>query len=143
MAGIDPLTWRASHFERATRELLRAWPSVRWRVVGSCMAPALPEGSRVLLASAARVPPRVGDVVLARFADGLRLHRLVWAGGQWRTQSDRAWIFDARLRPEDVLATVVGVEGEKLAPRRVGRALRSLARTALRLVQLRLGGPGR
>jgi hypothetical protein len=103
------------------------------------MEPAIPEGACVRLASAARVPPRIGDVVLARFTDGLRLHRLVWAGPHaWRTQSDRAWICDARLRREDVLATVVGVDGSDVKTRRAGRAFVSLLRTALRMLRLRL-----
>jgi len=135
MVEIATLRWRAADFERAARELLQAWPNVQWRVAGSCMEPAIPEGACVRLASAARVPPRVGDVVLARFADGLRLHRLVWAGRAWRTQSDRSPSVDARLRREDVLATVVGVEGSDVPPRRVGRALVSLLRSLLRWAQ--------
>jgi hypothetical protein len=101
----------------------------------------------VLLADAERHPPRFGDVVLARNADGLRLHRLVWAprrsGRSWRTQADVAPLFDRRVSRSDVLATVLLVEGRKGSPRRVTRAAASLLRSLLaclsRLIAPRAG----
>jgi hypothetical protein len=77
------------------------------------MEPALKAGEAVLLVSARSHRPRVGDVVLARHAAGLRLHRLVWAPplARWRTKADRASAWDPGLRPRDVLGTVVAIEG--------------------------------
>ena len=96
-------------------------------VTGDCMAPSLRAGDRVQLE---RRPPKVGDVVLARHARGLSLHRLVWgppfSTTGWRTKADRARLFDERLDPPAVLATVVAVEG-RTPPRSEWRALRSLA----------------
>lgn len=144
MAEIATLTWRAADFETAARDLLRGFAGVAWRVVGTCMEPAIPEGATVVLENVERARPRFGDVVLARFADGIRLHRLVWAPRRasraWRTQADRAWLFDARLRREDVLATVVSVEGDAASPRRVWRAVALLFRSLKRSLRLRLIG---
>ena len=64
--------------EELLRECLSAFPHVRLTVTGRCMEPALRHGERVHLVGARRRRPRVGDVVLARQKDGLRLHRLVW-----------------------------------------------------------------
>jgi hypothetical protein len=96
-------------------------------VTGDCMAPSLRAGDRVQLE---RRAPTIGDVVLARHARGLSLHRLVWrppffAPRAWRTKADRALLFDERLDPTAILATVVAVEG-RTPPRSRWRALRSL-----------------
>jgi hypothetical protein len=116
-------------------DCLASFPHVRLTVTGTCMEPALAHGERVHLVSAARRPPRVGDVVLARQKQGLRLHRLVlgppflpgWA--PWRTKADRGVLLDPPLAAEDVLATIVSVEGRPGArPRRMLRALVSLSR---------------
>jgi hypothetical protein len=91
----------------------------------------------VHLVAAARRAPRVGDVVLARQKDGLRLHRLVWGPplarrGSWRTKADRGRLLDPPIRSQDVLATVSVVESRPAArARRPLRALRSLAAGAL------------
>jgi len=138
------VSWDGAAFEAAARELLRGFPSLRLRVSGTCMEPAIPEGATVVLESAERARPRFGDVVLARHAAGLRLHRLVWApapaGRAWRTQADRGCLFDARLRREDVLATVVEIVGMAAPPRRVRRAAASLLRSLLRWLRLRMPG---
>lgn len=137
------MSWDERAFEAVARDLLGAFLSVRLRVSGTCMEPAVPEGATVVLASVERARPRFGDVVLARLPQGLRLHRLVWApwraGGSWRTQADRAPLFDARLRANDVLATVVRVEGSAASPQRAWRAAASLLRALLRALRLRLG----
>jgi hypothetical protein len=110
------------------RDCLERFPSVRLRVSGECMRPGLAAGDTVRLASPARRPPRLGDVVLVRLPAGLRLHRLVWGpplaprGTRWRTKGDRSWIWDPLLHPEHVLGTVVE-EGRRGG---VGRALLSL-----------------
>jgi len=112
-------------------ECLASFPHVRLTVTGACMEPALPSGRIVRVRAAERRPPRWGDVVLVRQADGLRLHRLVWgppvasAVGWWRTKADRGPALDARVRREDVLGTVVAVEGGRLA--RLGPTVTSLA----------------
>lgn len=101
---------------------LAEFSTVSLEVTGDCMTPALPEGRRVVLS---RRPPRIGDVVLARHARGLVLHRLVWGpplavGGAWCTMADQAQAWDGLVWPDAVLATV-------LAPADLWLALRSLA----------------
>jgi hypothetical protein len=130
--------------EELLRDCLGSFPHVRLTVTGRCMEPALRHGEKVQLVAAARRPPRVGDVVLARQKDGLRLHRLVWgpplAGttGSWRTRADRGLLLDPPLAATDVLASVDVVEDRPGArARRTGRALLSLA-SAL-AARLRLG----
>jgi hypothetical protein len=108
------------------------------------MEPLLGHGEKVHLVGSARRRPRIGDVVLARQKDGLRLHRLVWGppiapgGALWRTKADRGLLLDPPLGEADVLATVAAVEGRASArPRRAGRALLSLL--AGLAARLRLG----
>jgi hypothetical protein len=120
--------------EQVLRDCLSSHPHVAFTVSGHCMAPALRDGERVHLVGPQRRAPRVGDVVLARQKEGLRLHRLVWGpplarrGAAWRTKADRGRLLDPPLRAEDVLGTVSLVEGrEEAAPRRAGLALASLA----------------
>jgi len=112
-SGTPPPGARA---EGILRSLLGGFPFLRLTVTGDCMRPALSPGDRVHVVSPEQRPPRVGDVVLARHRDGLRLHRLVWGpplalGLRWRTQADRGAIWDPALEPADVLGTVVAVEG--------------------------------
>jgi hypothetical protein len=128
--------------EELLRDCLTVFPYVRLTVTGRCMQPALAEGEKIHLVGRARRDPRLGDVVLARHRDGLRLHRLVWGpplapGTRWRTKADRARLFDPALDPADVLGTVVAVEDRPAArPRRTGRALLSLARGLAARVRL-------
>ncbi len=129
--------------EAVVADCLASFAHVRLVVRGSCMAPALAEGDVVLLAPPEKRRPRIGDVVLVRLHEGLRLHRLVLgpplAPLRWRTQADRGWLLDPRLEASAVLGTVVAVERADGAgtqsPRSVGLALRSL----LRSVRTRLG----
>jgi hypothetical protein len=136
----DP-TWPASLTESAWRECLESFPEASFTVTGHCMRPSLRHGDRVVLRSASRTPPRVGDIVLARHPTGLRLHRLVVGRGLrglargLRTKADRARFLDPPLRPSDVLGTVVACEGRPL-PRRPLRALASLIEAVL----VRAGG---
>jgi len=127
------------------RDCLRAFPFVQLTVTGECMRPALLHGERVRLISSDQRPPRVGDVVLARHPEGLRLHRLVWGppfalpGTLWRTQADRGALWDPALRPADVLGTLVETNRWPRA-RALGRwltSLRSLARGTWTWVRLR------
>jgi putative nucleotidyltransferase-like protein len=120
--------------EEVLRECLASFPQVRLTVTGHCMEPALRHGDKVLLVGASRRRARLGDVVLARQREGLRLHRLVWGsplawpGSSWRTKADRGLRLDPPLAAADVLASVAGVEGRpKARPRRAARALLSLA----------------
>ena len=113
------------------RECLRAFGAVRFRVTGGCMAPVLPDGSVVTVS--ARQAPRLGDVVLVRQDQGLRLHRLVLgppllsADRAWRTKGDGLPALDAPVRAADVLGTVVDPR-----PRSVGRAVLACAGAAWR-----------
>ena len=129
--GDDPR--EVAFGEELLRDCLSSFPHVRLTVTGRCMEPALAHGEKVRLVGAARRRPRVGDVVLARQKDGLRLHRLVWgpplapSGSAWRTKADRGLLLDPPLAAADVLASVEAVEGRARArPRRAGRALVSL-----------------
>lgn len=142
MTEVAWADWDEATRFAAARELLAAFPSARLGVTGACMEPAIPQGRKVVLADARRRPPRFGDVVLARLGSRLVLHRLVWAprgARPWRTQADRAPLFDGRLRREDVLATVLSVDGLAGGPRRPGRACASLLRSLARALWLRLG----
>jgi hypothetical protein len=124
--------------EELLRDCLAAFPHVRLTVTGRCMEPAIGHGEKVQLVSASRRRPWIGDVVLARQKDGLRLHRLVFGppiappGSYWRTRADRGGLLDPPLAAADVLASIVSVEGQpRSRPRRVSRALASLVGTAL------------
>jgi len=130
--------------EDLLRDCLASFPHVRLTVTGRCMEPALCHGEKVRLVGASRRRPRVGDVVLARQTQGLRLHRLVWgppfarAGASWRTKADRGRLLDPPIVADAVLASVEAVEARPGAqPRRPGRALVSLARGIA--ARLRLG----
>ncbi len=129
--------------EDLLRDCLSAYPHVRLTVTGRCMEPAIRSGDKVRLVAAGRRAPRLGDVVLARQKEGLRLHRLVWgpplaaAGSDWRTRADRGSLLDPPVSAADVIASVEAVErlpGEP--PRRRGRALVSLAGAAIARARL-------
>jgi hypothetical protein len=130
--------------EEVLRDCLASFPHVRLTVTGRCMEPALRHGEKVLLVAASRRRPRLGDVVLARQSEALRLHRLVWGpplarASAWRTKADRGLRLDPPLAAADVLASVAAVEGRPAArPRRAARALLSLA--AGIAARLRMGG---
>ncbi len=51
--------------------------------------------------------PRLGDVVLVKHPDGLRLHRLIWRlpfrSRGWRTKGDRSFLADPSVSREDIL----------------------------------------
>src|SRR6266511_3349465 len=133
VSGTPP---RLAQADGILRDLFGGFPFLRLTVTGDCMRPALAPGDRVRLVSREQRPPRVGDVVLARHPEGLRLHRLVWGpplarlGLRWRTQADRGAIWDPALEPEDVLGTAVEVEGSPGLRALRGRltSLRSLLR---------------
>jgi len=118
--------------EAVLADCLEAFPHVRLTVTGECMQPALRPGETVLVARTSLRSPRLGDVVLFRHPEGLRLHRLVWgpplAIRSWRTKGDRSARWDPRIAPRDVLGTVIEVEGARGAGGSVGAALRSLVR---------------
>jgi hypothetical protein len=132
----EDATWPAALTEAALRDCLETFPEASFAVTGHCMRPSLRHGDRVVVRAASRRPPRVGDIVLARHPDGLRLHRLVvgpalrgLARGL-RTKADRSRFLDPPLRPADVLGTVVAREGRPLR-RRPFRAFSSLFEAAL------------
>ena len=124
--------------EELLRDCLAEFPHVRLTVTGRCMEPALAHGEKVHLVSTSRRRPRVGDVVLSRQKQGLRLHRLVFGpplaprGARWRTKADRGRLLDPPLVAGDVLASIVSVEGRPEArPRRTLLALASLVRAVV------------
>jgi len=119
--------WESGISEAVLRECLNTFLHLHIRVTGTCMTPELHPGDTVSVASAARRPPRWGDIVLVRNRDGLRLHRLVWRWPfasdrfPWLTKADRSVECDPRVSPADLLGTVVRIEGASLA-RRTGNA---------------------
>lgn len=127
------------------RDCLGSFPFVQLTVTGECMRPALEPGERVRLVSANEKPPRLGDVVLARHPEGLRLHRLVWGppfalpGTRWRTQADRGALWDPALDPADVLGTLDGADRLPRGSTLDGwlTSVRSLVRGARTWVRLR------
>lgn len=122
--------------EALLRDCLSTFPHVRLKITGRCMEPAFSDGDVVILADPTRCPPRMGDVVLVRQTAGLRLHRLIWGPplacrfDSWRSQADRAAIWDPRFAPGDILGTVITVAGDQRTgrPANIGTALRSLIR---------------
>jgi hypothetical protein len=122
------LTVDAAVAEAVLRDCLDAFGRVRFRVTGTCMGPDLPPGRIVTVSSTPA--PRLGDVVLVRHAQGLKLHRLVFGPPlalprrAWRTKGDRLATLDPPLAPDAVLGTVV-----EPRRRRVGVALRACARS--------------
>jgi hypothetical protein len=87
------------------RDLLGREPlGAELTVSGTCMEPALPEGSKVRL-KAATGPVRTGDIVLLRVAAGLRLHRVVLSFRGWiRTKGDRGIYLDPKAARQAVIA---------------------------------------
>jgi hypothetical protein len=129
----DPFETQGLSAERAAaflRESLEAFGSIRFRVNGTSMTPAIASGEVVHLRNARARPPRFGDVVLVDLPEGLRLHRLVFARNKrQRTKGDGTRVFDRLHERAHTLGTVVGVErpGQGLVPvASRARAFRSL-----------------
>lgn len=120
------------------RECLKAGAgTASLTVSGTCMAPSLPEGTKVTLRSPSG-PVRVGDVVLLRTPAGLRLHRVLFRFRDTiRTKGDHGIYLD----PAGSLAAVIAVcdTGESQGGRWL-QAGRSLARLLTRWLNLRRAG---
>ena len=127
-AAIVSATASPALAEAVLRDALDAFPYVRLRVAGTCMAPALRPGDVVHVAGVAARAPRLRDVVLVWGPAGPLLHRLVWgpplARGRWRTKADRAPLWDAAVSPRDVLGTIIAVDRDG-APAPVAGGLRA------------------
>jgi hypothetical protein len=110
-------------------DCLAGFDRLRLTVTGECMRPALEPGDTVVLEPVRMTPPRFGDVVLLRHPSGLRLHRLIWRPPflAWRTKGDRSAFCDPALRPQDLVATVVGSDPRRVPTRSGWSALKSLA----------------
>jgi hypothetical protein len=138
VAAMEPEAPEVPFREELLRECLASFPWVRLTVSGQCMQPILADGEKVHLVHPTHRRPRLGDVVLARGHDGLRLHRLVWgpplalAGMRWRIKADRGRLLDPPVDGSDVLGVVVAVEGQQNTRlRRPGKAVVSLVRGVL------------
>jgi hypothetical protein len=148
MSAPDEIVTSCASPERADdllRACLEAFTDARLTVTGACMTPALRPGDVALIAAAQERRPKLGEIVLVRLPDGLRLHRLVPGprrGGSFaRTKADRSPCWDPPCAAGDLLGAVVGLErdGQRLpAPPRLVPVLRSLSLPALRLLRERL-----
>jgi hypothetical protein len=134
--------------EELLRGCLEAFADARVTVTGSCMSPVLQPGDTAVIAAARTRRPRLGEIVLVRLPDGVRLHRLVPGprrGGSFRrTKADRSPCWDPPCGAGDLLGSVVGVERDghrRPVPSRLVPALRSLALPVLRLLRERLLRP--
>jgi hypothetical protein len=114
------------------------------RVTGNCMMPALRPGDLVEVLPPQDGSPRLGDIVLFRHPDGLRLHRLVLGpprqGSFRRLKADRAGHWDPPVAPASFLGTVTAVQaadGTWSAPGRLAATLASVLRAVLRWNSLR------
>ncbi len=93
--------------------LVREGVTVRIRVTGRSMEPAIRNGD-VLVIGPAASPLRWGDVALCRRADGSGacfVHRIVWwRGGHVRTKGDALRSVDPPVRADEVIGVVQSVE---------------------------------
>jgi hypothetical protein len=98
-------------------------------VTGTCMEPAIKEGTRVRLTVPDRLV-RVGDVALLRTPGGLRLHRVVLRrGSTLRTKGDTGAYLDPAASTGDVIAIAAASEPRwKRASRAASSLLRLLGR---------------
>ncbi|MFQ5876154.1 MAG: SLBB domain-containing protein [Acidobacteriota bacterium] len=125
--------------------LLGAGSGVLVPVRGDSMRPALAGGDHVLVAPFLGLP-RPGQIVLARRADGLvvhRLRRIEWRDGRrlYRLQGDALPYPDAGVLREDLMGRVVAVvrDGRRIdLDDRPAALRRDLRRLALRRVAPRL-----
>jgi hypothetical protein len=140
---ILPFEAPAALSDALLRDVLATFRYARMRVTGECMRPTLLPGDVAIVASAERRPPRIGDVVLVRHAEGLRLHRLVlrWRGS-WRTMGDRTTRLDPPVGAGSILGTVAGVEGRPMT-RRLQSTIRALLHAFFARFQQVLPGTGR
>jgi signal peptidase I len=96
-------------------ECLAGAGRLRLRVTGASMLPAIASGSYVLIRRCAAAEVMPGDVVLAKTADGVRLHRLIEIRGYgtdawWITRGDNNGYCDPPLSHADVLGVLTSVE---------------------------------
>jgi len=141
---ILPFEAPAALSDALLRDVLATFRYARMRVTGECMRPTLLPGDVAIVASAERRPPRIGDVVLVRHAEGLRLHRLVFHWRDcWRTMGDRTTRLDPPVAAGSILGTVAGVEGRRSIPGRRTSTIRSLLTALLARFQQVLPGRGR
>jgi hypothetical protein len=97
-----------SAFESVARELLAAGLGVRFRASGDSMHPTIRNGDAVDLAPCDASALRCGDIVLARAARGLTLHRIVRISDRGIVmRGDNALRSDAPVAPEDILGRAV------------------------------------
>ncbi|MEO8358667.1 MAG: S24/S26 family peptidase [Vicinamibacteria bacterium] len=99
-------------------------------VTGTCMEPALMDGGKIRL-QPMKAPPRLGDVVLLRTLNGLRLHRVLFRSRRSiRTKGDQGAYLDPKTPDTAILA--VWESTESFATRYL-RIVLSLSRLLLRV----------
>ena len=125
--------------EAILRGCLNEFPFVSLTVTGGCMEPALREGQSVRISSS---PPRIGDIVLVKHPEGLRLHRLVWRPPLlrhgWWTKGARSQMIDPAVGRDDIF----GVADARASRwKDIVAALRSLAGAIVHRMRGRSAAP--
>ncbi|HIY74629.1 MAG TPA: S24/S26 family peptidase [Candidatus Sphingobacterium stercorigallinarum] len=95
------------YFQEVTR-LLDENKQVRIPVKGGSMRPFLGEGDLVVLTKTTEIVPPLGSIVLARYRDGVVLHRLVRRGtDRWTLAGDGNLVQTEMIGVGDVLAVAI------------------------------------
>ena len=119
--------------EDLTIETLQKAGTLRLRVTGTSMLPAIWPGAQVRIRRASTDEVSIGDIVLTASGAGLRLHRLVRvSGGQLQTRGDHHDHCDPPIAASRLLGVTDGVD-ERGALRRLLTWLLRKSRTLTRI----------
>jgi uncharacterized repeat protein (TIGR01451 family) len=100
----------STQFEQLSRGLLASGHEVRFQARGRSMLPLIRDGETLRVESVATAMLRVGDIVVAKTAHGLRAHRLIFADlarDCFLTRGDAGQESDPPIRAEQILGRVV------------------------------------
>ena len=100
----------SAQFEQLSRGLLASGHEVRFQARGRSMLPLIRDGETLRVESVAAARLRVGDIVVAKTAHGLRAHRLIFADlarDCFLTRGDAGQESDPPIRAEQILGRVV------------------------------------
>jgi uncharacterized repeat protein (TIGR01451 family) len=100
----------SAQFEQLSWGLLASGHEVRFQARGRSMLPVIRDGETLRVESVATAMLRVGDIVVAKTAHGLRAHRLIFADlarDCFLTRGDAGQESDPPIRAEQILGRVV------------------------------------